>query len=412
MKTLFIFSAAPLSSNHSGAASRYRQNFLQLQKLSNEMRVIRFGKAAEIEESIAFENRHADAKSAKQMANVWHDIPFKQPRNPHKIKKILQSLFAPIAYTFPHAPQIARHIEENIRQTQPDLIWVEHAEAAAGMALIPRPPRWIYSHHDLLYRVRGIRRQNHNARETWELNACRRAETQIIRSAPMIITASQTEAGRISKLGGKNIRVIPVSYEAIAPPPESARVESPTRIIHFGSLETTANRVGLEAYLKRAHKQVVQACQQNGVDVSLWIIGDASKAKEPLITLLKEANAALAGFIPDLSAALRPYDIAILPYEQDTGYRTKLPLLLGHAQIVVATRAAIAGTPLPGLNEVCLICEQLDDFPKAISQITSQKSKMENIGKLAHKFFMEHFTPGAFENDYLQLKNNHAPHSD
>jgi glycosyltransferase involved in cell wall biosynthesis len=175
--------------------------------------------------------------------------------------------------------------------------------------------------------------------------------------------------------------------------------QSPPYIVHLGSVETTANRVGLEAYLRRIHPQLVA----NGVRARLRIIGDHSRLRDPLKTLLPEANAELLGFVADLKTALRPFDIAILPYEHDSGYRTKLPLLFNHAQAVVATRAAITGMQIPGLEEACVVVERLEDFIPAIIHLANAPDDREQLGCTAYEFFCRHFTIDAVLDDYRVL---------
>jgi glycosyltransferase involved in cell wall biosynthesis len=167
-----------------------------------------------------------------------------------------------------------------------------------------------------------------------------------------------------------------------------------------GSLETTANRVGLEAYLRKVHSHVMMACREKGLEPQLWIIGDASRVKEPLAGLLHRSNAVLKGFMPDLSSVLRAFDLTILPYEHDSGYRTKLPLLFSYAQVVVSTRAAVAGTRLEGLQEVCVLLDRLEEFPDAIARLAADSAERERLGRAARAFFERHFTHEVVRDQY------------
>ena len=276
-----------------------------------------------------------------------------------------------------------------IERLRPDVIWVERTELAAVVMKATKSDRWILSQHDIRSHVLRIRRQQMSVVQRWWLSVSQRAETQVLRAAPVIVTASSTDASRSVKMGAKNIRLITMAYDQIMPEP-NVPAEQDVYIAHLGSLETTANRVGLEAYLQKVHPLIRSTLQK--YSVPLLVIGDASRLKEPLKSMLEEADADLKGFISDLSTVLRPFNIVILPYEHDSGYRTKLPLLFNYAQVVVATRAAISGMQVEGLDQVCVIVEKLENFPAVLLRLIADPAERQRLGQAAYQFFEAHYT--------------------
>ena len=309
----------------------------------------------------------------------------------------------PVGLEFPTAAGISVLVREAVRRVQPDLIWSEHVEPAAGVAGLALQVPWVYSHHDWLYRLRRIRHGAPRLRDRWWLIVCRRAERTVIQAASWVVTGSFSDARRIEHVREGGVRVIPVAYAATAPFSLDKEAFTDVRIVHLGSLETTANRIGLEHYLRTTHASVMAQCRNQGIEPSLWIVGDASRMKEPLRRALREARTMLTGFVSDLTTVLRPFDISILPYEHDSGYRTKLPLLFKYAQVVVTTRSAIQGSLMPGLDEVCLVCDRLDDFPAAITSVAANPERREQLGKAAYTFFKRHFTHEAVGRQYRGL---------
>jgi glycosyltransferase involved in cell wall biosynthesis len=377
--------------NHSGAASRYMQNFMALHTLGNDLHVARFDTGevfAELE----------TVEAVRSLAASWRDIVCTPPPPcTNRLAILRHSSLHPVAYEYPCAAQNAKALTAVIKDIQPDFVWVENTNLTAAMILTNAGLPWVFSHHDIQYRIRQIRQGVRKLSDLWFIHVCRRAESQVIRQSPIILTGSVTDGERLQQMGGRDVRVIPMAYNApsFEPPPEPPATP---RIIHLGSLETTANRVGMEAYLRKANT----AAQKNA-GLELWIVGDASRVKDPLAGLLEESGAVLKGYIADLATVLQPYDISILPYEYDTGYRTKLPLLFSYGQVIVSTRAAVAGTQIDGLDEVCIIVERVEEFPAAIEHLAQNPAERERLGKAARAFFDQHFTYDAVTVQYQSL---------
>jgi hypothetical protein len=93
-----------------------------------------------------------------------------------------------------------------------------------------------------------------------------------------------------------------------------------------------------------------------------------------------------------LGTVLRPFDIAIIPYEHNTGVRTKLPLLFNYAQVVVATEAAVAGSLEARPGENCFVLPSLEHFPDILRQLASEPMLRNQIGLEAKRTFERTFT--------------------
>lgn len=394
MRILFVLPAIPLVTHHSGAGSRYLQNFTALHRLGHAIHVARFDTPA----AFALAAPYTPAEP-RDLAAGWHDLPRAIPAPTRgKLRVLWHSSTRPVDYEFPLASVIQPDLTRLIADLAPDLIWVEGTGFAAAIDQLQPGIPWVFSQTDIQYRVRQIRRgSQRQLRDVWFTTVCRRAETYIFQRVPLILTGSTTDGERLTRLGARRVAVIPMAYDA---GPFTAPEQPPPnpRIVHLGSLETTANRVGLESYLTRAHPAVQQM-----TGLALWLIGDASRVKAPLDTLLTDAEAVLRGHVADLDTVLRPYDISILPYEHDTGYRTKLPLLFSYGQVIVATHAAVAGTQIDGLGDVCCLVERIEDFPPVIARLAADPAERARLGQAARRFFEEQFTHAAVLAQYRQL---------
>ena len=407
MRILFLMPAAPLAENISGAASRYLQNLTALQRTGAELIIARIDSAAHfaaLKQPVggAYMPPAESPEMGGSKPNIF-DFPYDPPRL-NRLQRLMGSFLEPMGIAYPGLDEATIRIGALLDEFDPDLVWVETTELGASVMLANPAVTWILSHHDIAYRVREIRTGARTFDQRQQIDILRRAETTIYQTAPIIVTASSTDADRLRMMGATDVRVISMGYDSLTPIadaiPPLHNVErglgGEVRLIHLGSLETTANRVGLEAYLRKVHPHVPES--------ALTIIGDAATLKSPLRELIEgDARVILAGYQPDLNTALHPYDLAILPYEHDTGYRTKLALLMRQRQMIIATRAAIAGSWIDGLDSAMIICERLDDFPAAIQRLWNNPAERARIADVARAFFESHYTHDAIQPLYQAL---------
>ena len=394
---LFIVPGSPLVFNYSGAASRYAQNFLALQSLGEEVHVLRFHTAGQLQSVLDFESSSETAQNARRVAASWQDVEIPDNRAHGRLDIVSRMLFDSLTGEFPQAKSLACAIQARIRDLASRLLWVEHSDcAAAAWRAAPAIP-WIYSHHDMRYLIRARRAARSGLLETLQAQLARRIEIQIIRKADVVLTGSSTEQKRLEQLTGSDVMYIPMIY----PEFPVLQLDAPAgdlRATHIGSLETTANRVGLSSYLSLAHPSV---WAQTGLP--LTIVGNAERVKPPLSELLLQPGVSCAGYVADLGTVLRPYDVSILPYPQDSGYRTKLPMLMGYAQVIVATRAAVAGSLTPGLEDVCILLDRVEDFPRKIIWLAAHPEERKRLGLAGRAFAERHFSLEAVRPLYAEL---------
>ncbi|MCC6972930.1 MAG: glycosyltransferase [Anaerolineae bacterium] len=389
-RILFLSKCVPFASNFSGASARYQQNYRALADLGYAIRVVR------IDDSSTLNATHKSEMDLQIPPPPSFDEAYAQNARPRNRWGRLSRLIRPFAHFFPEYRQVSAFIKRHMMEFSPDLMWVEGTELAISVLHCNPEQNWVYSHTDTLYHLYGIRQRQRGPSAWLEKQSLRRAEEQVFRRVPFFMTGSTSVVEWVTQFRNRPTQFIPITYDLI--PPSSAPFAQTPRIVHLGSLETTANRAGLEGYLRKAHPAV-----QRESDLALTIVGDASRVKPPLSDLLRQAGATLVGYAPDLNTALRPGDLAILPYEHDTGYRTKLPLLLAYGQVVISTRAAVAGSMLPGLEDVCLIVDQVEEFPKVLIPLAKDESRRMSLSSAARRFFEAHFTHPCVLDSYRNL---------
>jgi hypothetical protein len=275
-----------------------------------------------------------------------------------------------------------------LRTIGPDLIWTEHLIAnLATLASTPRVPV-VYGHHDLLWKVASLR----NAGKSWKkrlLNhAFRRAELQLIRANAFVAGGSQTELAEIRRVQPAAVTAfLPAAYAPVLPlplPPVTG-----IRVVHLGSLAATANRIGLERFLRVCWPPL----HGQFPTLECLVIGDLGATPSAALTeLLGQPGVRSLGYVPDLTQVLHPYDVFVIPYEHDTGTRTRLPVGLNHNQLLVAHKNACKG--IPGLRhlENCLLADSLEEMTALIAQVLAGKIAPQPIAGRGRQFFEEAFT--------------------
>jgi hypothetical protein len=82
----------------------------------------------------------------------------------------------------------------------------------------------------------------------------------------------------------------------------------------------------------------------------------------------------------------------VIPYEHDTGTRTRLPVALNHNQLLVAHKNACRG--IAGLKhlENCLLADSREEMTTLITQVLAGKIDHQPIADRGKQFFEEAFT--------------------
>jgi glycosyltransferase involved in cell wall biosynthesis len=399
MKCIFLFSNAPLSPNFSGAGSRSLNSFAALCKLGVDVHVWRFLSENTREQVLAHEKKESEsnARSHSQAAE-WSDIPYTPvPLYSSRSELLYRALLHPIDLTFCEAVLLREKFLRKVKEVNPDFIWAEGGSAAALVAGSRIALPWVYAHFDMYFRILKLRqkaqKRTPHLSEQIRMWALQRGETYIIRSASTLITGSQTEAEALRALGSRNVYLIPTMYEPATINMSLERRPTSPRIFHLGSLRTTANYLGLMAYLEKVQPRLDSLCNESsGELLRLHIIGDTAGAKPELLDRLKKHGAHFYGHVDDLKTILHPFDIVIIPYEHDTGTRTKLPLMFNYAQVVVTTQAAVAGSPEVRQGKNCIVLPNVESFTDVLSNLVHDNERRVKIGLSARQTFDSEFT--------------------
>jgi glycosyltransferase involved in cell wall biosynthesis len=284
-------------------------------------------------------------------------------------------------------------IEEIVQQINPDVIICEHVMPAMLINYINIKVPWIYCHHDWLYKIDSIRRNDKTLKWRFRNYLAKKAELNLVKNASGVICLSEFEKREIAKSNLKCI-VQHVTYPKFD---KSLLEEESISLVHFGGLDATANRLGIESFFSNSWFEIKKRFPR----LKIKIIGNVDRALENTREAIeKDTNVVALGHCENLSEVLLPMDIQIIPWEYPTGSRTRVPIGLHFGQILLATNNAVSGfMELENMSN-CIIVNSIDQFPDAVENILCNIDRMKIISQNAIEKFNDSFY---LENSYSNL---------
>jgi hypothetical protein len=395
-KCLFVMEDWPITPIATGGASALIYSHLELVAHSAERVVLVI--LANPQNSLGFEAYKQSQpelwKSVSRWCDEVHVLDFSPTTNRMSAPdRLLRSFFEPAWYSYGElisSPDEQR-LKELIEDIAPDWIWAEHLIPATLVHQIVHDRPVIYSHHDWRWKIKSLRTAPKSPKQRLNYWFSKKHETKLVQQATGCVSGSASELEEMSNLGVQKLGYFPATYDPIDPAFETV-VEKPPRIIHLGSMQATANQLGLQRFL-----QVCWPILSRSINPApeLWVIGNLDGAIPELLGALQQKNIVCTGIVPDLKTVLRPFDIHIVPWEYDTGTRTRIPLVLNHAQVLVSTRAAASCFSHLQHDHDCVLAKDLYEMIDAIRVLYSDTEKRMRLALTGQETFLRFFTRAA-----------------
>jgi glycosyltransferase involved in cell wall biosynthesis len=390
VRCLYIVPNSPISPNFKGGGSAiYYEQLHSLIELGVEVYLWHFCYESRLEEFERFISSdhetwaEVNAVCSKIYRTQISDMPTLSERIYNKSSNFLtgNAIRNPLV-----RGSCSTQFRDILSKVEPDLIWAQHLISAQVSMLQKRVPV-VYSHHDWLYKIKNPCRE-----QTFDLRSKKFEESAAL-SAAAVVSGSNVECTQLSKVGCTNVHYIPVAYES-AQIPISRNGDKP-RIVHLGGMGTTATRIGLERFFDVVWKKL-------DIEPSnLWVVGDVTAASDQLKKDLEKVTC--TGYVKKLGDVLRPSDIHVIPWEYETGQRTRLVQAFNYGQAVVAMRKSVSCFPEVVNNFNCILVDSLEEMSKAVSRLMLDVSSRTTLGENARATFLSCFTRGALLPKYKSL---------
>ncbi len=303
------------------------------------------------------------------------------------------------------APAMRAAVRRQLEGTDCDLVQVEYLEMAQLVAgergSVPRcyvchESMTIAAHRD------GARRQGPIGRlRSWFAVAqAARFERRIAARFDRLVALSPADAGMLeSLLPGRRVAVIPSGIHVPSVPLPRTEPAAPT-IVFVGYYKHAPNVDAaiwlVQEILPRVRAQVPAA--------RVRLIGRDAPAA--IAALQRPGVVEVAGFVPELAAALRAASVVALPLRSGGGLRGKLLEAFAEGCAVVATPVACEGVAVQHERH-CLIASDADAFARALLQALADRSLRERLGQAAHELVRDRYSieaaATAFERVHLDV---------
>jgi glycosyltransferase involved in cell wall biosynthesis len=378
-KVLFIVNQGNISLNANGGASVYYSHLELLYASGYTIEIL----AVQWTDNDVF--KEEDYKEVKQFVSAVKTYKIINKTPTKGFNRLCNAIFKPeiFEYYFLNNKNIS-FLKKHVSENNFDLVFGDWRWAGiwACFSFLKTPV--IYAHHDWEYKLAKLRSKR-NLLGRFHTFQKKRVEYKMVKGVAGSISGSFTETKEIEKISSKKAIYIPTTYSSVLP--KLIKNDVP-RIVHLGGMGTTANRLGLEQFLDVSWKSI----KDNFPAVKLQVIGSLKAAPESLLKKLKEPNIICSGFVKDLQLVLRPEDIHIIPWEYNTGTRTRIPVIFNYQQALVAISASVEAFPEIKHNKNAVLCKDLKEMSNEVSKLIGNKSKRQKISKEAKETFLTHYT--------------------
>ncbi|WP_046755606.1 glycosyltransferase [Kordia jejudonensis] len=387
MNILFLVNNTKISPNANGGASVYFSHLELLHKAGFTVHLLFLDWNHDNTKAVISENINQDfvdeISEFYNSAAVLH-VAYEVPKL--SMNHLLNAVIHPekFEYHFINA-QNEVLLQNYCAQKQIDLMWAEWRWSVLLAAYTSIDIPKIYAHHDWEYKLGKLRKQQKGLKYKFHLYQKKRVEMDVIQKVEACVSGSFTETEELKAFGATKSMYIPLTYSKTDITENDAKV--PT-IVHVGGMGTTANRIGLERFLEVCWETIKQQIPH----VKLNVIGSLKYASDSLQRRLEDPQINCLGFVKNLAPELKAYDIHIIPWEYNTGTRTRIPLVFNHAQVLVSTKAAASCYPELMHDENCILSNDLQHMTTQIIDLYNNAEKRIFTGDNARKTFLENFT--------------------
>ena len=376
-KTLFIVNAGEISSDSNGGASVYYSHLHLLFSIGYDVELL------VVLWNDDYKYQEEDYKETLPFIKKIHCYKIDYSNKVRGISRLSSAIFNPAKFEYSFINEINNNYLHKItNENKIDLIWCEWRWSAIWTWKANMKVPIIYSHHDWEYKL-ALLRKKPTLKKHFHTFQKKRVEFKMVKNFDACISGSYTEVKEITRISKKPALYLPTTYKSID---NSLKVNNNPSLIHLGGMQTTANRIGLERFLDTCWNDIKREIPE----IKLKVIGSLKHAGESLQKKLNDKQIITFGFVEDLKTVLHPEDIHIIPWEYNTGTRTRIPVVLNHKQVLVATAESVKC--FPEINkENSVLCEDLIDMKKQIQDVYFNREKLHLLATKGKETFKSVF---------------------
>jgi glycosyltransferase involved in cell wall biosynthesis len=272
-----------------------------------------------------------------------------------------------------------RKVAEVVRQELAGPSTVLFCEHWAALLCSPLHARIVYSCHDLESELMRQRRRRKSTGITLKTRLYWRVagwlEWRLLRKAARVICVSASEAKKIHHRLQIPVEYIPIVAESPVPAsPSHVRPGGAVRLWFYGASGATSNKIMLDHLANGLFDQLRAALPA----AEFHQLGSYQTYDADKIEWLRR-HFTVHGFVDDLAPLFQRGDFCLIPYQCDTGFRTKIPEVCGYGMICAGYPATFACCPEMRDGYNCVIAESPSTLAEKLAQVAGDPAARERL---------------------------------
>lgn len=320
MKIVFV-TEYPYSFNSNGAAAFSSSHLRTLIKLDlfEKITVVYIGAG-----NIYWEDE-GEFRKLPEVKIIHRDSPVQFKRTTlakallNRVKRNDFDHLVSTAFDYSGSLHIQDMMQQIIDDEKPDYLWAEHLQPLLLLNRLKATGiKIIYSHHDFLFKILRIKRGL--IKDRVRSFHIRQVELLLLKKIQLFVSGSLTEINYAKKWMNNNQQFFcPCIYPEPAVKKNVGSRGTIPRIIHFGTIAATANKIGIH----HLFTTILPALRKQSFE--LHFVGNVQEyILKNFAEELKYHQVVFHGFVEDPSSCFQPYDIHIIPYKGYSGTRTRV----------------------------------------------------------------------------------------
>lgn len=211
----------------------------------------------------------------------------------------------------------------------------------------------------------------------------KRYEAAQLNRADILVPISERDWARFRGLGARGVTAVtPIGIAPAAYRPDYRSFQAPATVSFIGSLDWLPNQEGLRWFLGKVWNQVKPA-----TGLTLHIAG---RNTPDWLHRSRMKNVVVHGEVADAVEFINGHSIMVVPLLSGSGMRAKILEGMALGKVVMTTRLGLEGIDAHHGREV-LIADTPKEFAALLTRYAADPKKMEEIGRRARKFVVEHY---------------------
>lgn len=375
MRIFYLCPYAPASTATGGGPVFGWQNVAALQALGHEVHLVPTTGTA-IPDDVR-----------ERVASVTHCLPIAPSwRSPDRVlSRVFRDETLP--FRFRDWGGVLQQVRAALERIGPDVIFADWIGS-----LLYLPPNLgvpvVYAHHDFLHQLRAVRERGRSRLrlrrpDVLTASQLRKKEEALVRNSSRVLTVSASDERTIRELGVE-CRYVPIigapieRIEAVEP--------APVRAVLLGRSNTAMNAT--RRNLRERIWPLLDSELRSRIE---WHqVGEVPQRSNPDWRWVEE-NFVVHGFVENLSDVLRPGDLCLVPYRDDTGFRAKFVTAAAHGMVNIGYRESFACAQEFRHSETCLAASDDRDFVRLLRQWSDEPELRARMSSAARALYERAF---------------------